>query len=686
VGASQVVLLAARYRDDRSRKSSMLRPGCRAVGDPVATAWRRKGVPPGKDAAGQGPRARRARPVLSPKLAKLLRYDANLLIEVRPLLVKFSSLSRLAASVPRPVRAVLAALLFLATWAALNASFNHRYPARELEKGWYFLLPSVDVCVVLGVFTLLGWWRRRLMFGATLGLAVAIAIVRLYRIADGLIHKNYFREVKLYVDLPLLPDLWRLLYGSVPLSRLLLWCLLLVVALTAMILLTHGVLVYQQHYLARGWRQRGLFLGVLALCGALSPLWPAKGEAEEVRHGLFVRSVAPLGVQEVRFASSAALFRRAKSIEIRDVQDRLASTPSDLSRLKGADFLLFLVESYGSSVFRHRTLTGTGCPNIEEFTNAVSNKGYFAASKYLLSTTYGGGSWFAHSTLRTGVAIRDSLEYALIQHRNPPPPTMALKFKQAGYRTVLVQPGTTRPWPEGLIHGFDRRYYAFDMDYEGPTFGWATMPDQYTIHVVHGKEMEKAKAPLFVEYALVSSHAPWTPVPVVVDDWAKLDRGRIFKNSPGVRFPVSWTNMEEGAVAYAYSLCYDFDVMKRYIADRLKRDAFIVILGDHQPPGAITYDDPSWAVPLHVLSRDRELIDRFIASGYTPGMIPTDHDGKMRGLQHFLSDFLTILSGGEEAAADRPPSPEPPPPGGSKKKLLSRKSLRPAEPASERRN
>jgi hypothetical protein len=582
-----------------------------------------------------------------------------LLIEVHPLQAKLSTLTRfkaaaqkLATSLPAPVRAAASALLFLAIWAGLNATFNHRYPARPLEKGVYYLLPSVDVCLVLAVFTLLGWWRRRLMFGATLGLAVVIAIVRLFRIADGLIHKNYFREVKLSVDMPMLPDLWRLMRMTLPLPTVIAATVLLVVLLTAFVLLTHGALVYQQYYLSKGWRQRGLFLGVLVLALGLSPLFPSKGEAEEVRHGLFTRSLTPQGVDQYRSAASAKLYRRAKSIEIRTAQDHLMGTPRDLARLKGADFLFLLVESYGSSVYRHRTLTGTGCPNIEEFTNSVSAKGYYAASKYLLSTTYGGGSWFAHATLRTGVQIRDSLEFSLILHRKPQPPTLALMFKEAGYRTVLVQPATTRPWPEGLIHGFDRRYYSFDMGYEGPAFGFAPMPDQYVLHAVHEKEMIKGRAPLFVEYALVSSHAPWTPVPTAIDDWSKLQRGKIFHNSPGVRFPVTWTNMEEGAIAYAYSLCYDFDIMRRYIAERIERDSFIVILGDHQPPGAITYDDPSWAVPLHVLSRDRELIDRFIETGFTPGMIPTEH-GKIKGLHTFMTDMLRLLSSDDRTALQR---------------------------------
>jgi hypothetical protein len=568
------------------------------------------------------------------------------LIEVRPLLLS-KKLEKLVAIVPLPVRrllaVVLSALLFLVVWAALNANFNWRYPARPLQDGPWYLLPAVDVCIIFGVYAVLGWWRRRPMIGTTIALALFMTFIRLYRISDGLVHKNFYREVKLYVDMPLLPDLWRLMYMSVPLPKLLLGVLLLLLALTAFTLVAYFALTYAHHYLARGWRERLVFVGVLALTFGLSPLWPAKGEQMLVRYGLFGHTVGPEGVEQARFASSAARLRRKKAIEIRLVQEQLQVTPANLERLKGNDFLLFLVESYGSAVYRHRSMAASGCPAVEQFTSSLASKGYHIVSRYLNSCTYGGGSWFAHTTLRTGIPVRDSLEYALVMQRNPPPQTLANLFKQAGYRTVLVQPGTVRPWPEGLVHGFDQRHYAFHMGYQGPAFGWAPMPDQYTIHVVDQKEMQTARSPLFVEYALVSSHAPWTPVPQTIPDWSKLDGGRIYNTTPGIKFNVAWTNMEEGGTAYMYSLCYDFDVIRRYISERLTRDSFIVILGDHQPPGAITYDDPSWAVPVHVISKDRDLIERFIGDGYTPGMVPSE-SAKVPPMDSFLTHMLTTLS------------------------------------------
>ena len=563
---------------------------------------------------------------------------------------KFSKFSNLVAAIPRPLRLVLSTLLFLAAWALLNANVNWRYPARPLQEGPWYFLPAIDVSLLLLVYTLLGWRRRRPMLGATVAVAVFFLVVRLYRIADGLIHVNFYRDLKLYLDLPTLPDLWRLLYMSTPLPRLLLWVVELLLALCVFVVVAFGLLTYVQRYLARGWIERSVFGGVLVACVALTPLWPAKGEAIYVRTGMFGNSLAPEGVEQARFAASAARARQKKAVEIRLVQEQLQSIPTNLDRLKGADFLIFLVESYGSAVYRHHSMSASGCPAVAQFTNSLYSKGYQIASTYLNSITYGGGSWFAHTTLRTGVPVRDPLEFGLVMQRRPPPQTMANLFRQAGYRTVLVQPGTVRRWPEGLVHGFDRRYYSFDMDYHGPTFGWGPMPDQYTIYLMEKKELATAKQPLFIEYSLVSTHAPWTPIPQLVPDWSKLDGGTIFNTTPGIHFNVSWTNMEQGGTAYMYSLCYDFDVIRRYVSERLTRNSFIVILGDHQPPGAVTYDDPSWAVPMHVITKDPALMDSFVAAGYTPGMVPSE-SAKIPRMDTFLTHFMTMLSSSSPSAA-----------------------------------
>ncbi len=88
----------------------------------------------------------------------------------------------------------------------------------------------------------------------------------------------------------------------------------------------------------------------------------------------------------------------------------------------------------------------------------------------MTSPTFGGSSWFAHSSFLSGIEVANPDRYALLltQHR----PTLVSTFKQAGYRAVGLMPGLKKEWPEGAFYGFDTIYGADALDYRGPEFGW----------------------------------------------------------------------------------------------------------------------------------------------------------------------------------------------------------------------
>jgi hypothetical protein len=50
--------------------------------------------------------------------------------------------------------------------------------------------------------------------------------------------------------------------------------------------------------------------------------------------------------------------------------------------------------------------------------------------------------------------------------------------------------------------------------------------------------------------------------------------------------------------------------------------ALVVILGDHQPPAFVGGAQLPWTVPIHVLSRDPDLLRPFAARLYAPGIEP----------------------------------------------------------------
>ena len=69
----------------------------------------------------------------------------------------------------------------------------------------------------------------------------------------------------------------------------------------------------------------------------------------------------------------------------------------------------------------------------------------------------------------------------------------------------------------------------------------------------------------------------------------------------------------------------------------------MIVLGDHQPAAEVTRWSESYAVPIHVISRNRALVDAFRARGYRSGMYPAPSPNPP-GLETLLAALLADLS------------------------------------------
>jgi hypothetical protein len=51
----------------------------------------------------------------------------------------------------------------------------------------------------------------------------------------------------------------------------------------------------------------------------------------------------------------------------------------------------------------------------------------------------------------------------------------------------------------------------------------------------------------------------------------------------------------------------------------------MILVGDHQPPAAVSGEDASWDVPMHVIASPsrRELLERLLQHGFRNGLAPT---------------------------------------------------------------
>ncbi|MGD8992471.1 MAG: sulfatase-like hydrolase/transferase, partial [Desulfobacterales bacterium] len=280
-------------------------------------------------------------------------------------------------------------------------------------------------------------------------------------------------------------------------------------------------------------------------------------------------------------------------------------------------------------------------PGRTRLEKGLADRGFAVRSGFLKSPAFGGSSWLAHGTVASGVHLADQLVYDLLITSEAV--TIAPIFKQAGYRTISVMPANEIPWPQGRFFGYQKHYDARDFQYRGPRFGWSPMPDQYVFEYIYRQEIRPRKQPLFIEFVLISSHAPFNRQPPYLKDWSQIGNGSIYHQKETVNFAVVWPDLTNAAEAYLSAIIYEMRVITSFIEQYVDDDTLIVIMGDHQPNVQITGSDSSWSVPVHVISRNKRFLEPFEKKGYTPGMVP-EQPPPHPGMETFLPDFLKAFS------------------------------------------
>jgi hypothetical protein len=527
-------------------------------------------------------------------------------------------------------------LWFALSWALLDVMLNLRYPADE--PAFWYLAPAIDVVVLFAYFALFARLNFRVPKALRVALVLWLLLVRLIRIGDGFQTRYFAERFNLWSDLRLLPELARFAYSSLSFWLLVPLCVAVPLLLAGLFLACYRALEQCERYLADSGHVQGV-AAIVAVFLALG-LVPHDPHYKQLYFGGFGASSIPRLRHEAKFLLNMSGYRTANVRAIADMQERLRNTPVNLEKLHGRNVYLILVESYGATVFERPDFARRVDKVFQAFERRLGARGFSLATGLLDSPTSGGRSWLAHATLATGVRTSDQLQYELLLASRPKP--IARFFRDAGYRTVVAQPGTTRPWPKGDVFAFEQRYYAWNFEYAGPGYAWATMPDQYVLDFIRRRELASHASPLFIEYVLVSSHAPWSHQPILVEDWQQLGNGEIYNRLETVHFPIEWPHFKEASEAYIRSIVYDLEVIQGYLEQFVSDDSLIIVLGDHQPIPEVAGASASVSVPVHVLSRDPALVEPFRARGYARGMRPgrgAPHPPMAGFLPNFLRDF-----------------------------------------------
>ena len=527
---------------------------------------------------------------------------------------------------------------FILAACFLDVLLNIRYPEsfqtlRTLLK----LAPeTLGIILIVWLTVILRIRYRTVVF---MPLTAAVIFLRLFRIGDIMVPMYFFRPFNLYLDSRFLPDLIHLLYTTFSRRTFILGILSavgLLIGITYLVQLSiktiHGFLS-TAGITGRmlGAAAGGLFL--LSFFWAGSPL----SQNPIIAEG-FLNRVA----EEFDFILQVKGHRARHMAVIGAAMEKSLTVPSSLDKLHRADVYLFFVESYGYNVFsdpRHFPLIESDLVALEKKLKA---HGFGIVSNFFSSPTFGGSSWLAHASLASGVHLNNQMRYNLLITSQAK--TLTHWFNDAGYRTVRSMPCTLWPWPEGEFYGFQANYYAWNFDYRGPTYGWATMADQYMLDFIRRREMQAPSQPLFIEFILGSSHAPFHRQPPYLADWSRIGDGSVYNDLEVITFPIVWPDLTNASAGYVSAIRYDLSVIADFIAQFVKDDALIVILGDHQPNVQLTGHDQLWSVPVHILSRNQDFLKPFQNRGYRPGLIPTQpppHPGMESFLFDFLEDFST---------------------------------------------
>ena len=526
----------------------------------------------------------------------------------------------------------------------LDTVLNARFPAREATL-WY-LVPSLDLALLFGVYVLLGSIGRVMPRGAHALLVLLLLAIRALRFADGLKLRYFHREFNAYVDLPLVPELVRLLKTTLPSFEFWLLAASAPVALVALGLGVSRALRKLENGAAQPETRRVLGLVVAAFALA-SPFWPQGGHPEHYS-GAFGASALPRFAREVGFVFRVPARLAHVEAELARVQTSLPPVGQGLGRLHRQNVLVFLIESYGETVLERPLFRDRSAPLLAKLDAELDTAGFQRASAILDSPTYGGGSWLAHATLATGVRVDNQLDYELLSAQRPP--TIADRFEQGGYRTVSVQPGTTREVLNRDFLGFEHSYYAWSFGYRGPSFSWAPMPDQFVVDFVRRKELDSAEKPLFAVFALVSSHAPWTAIPPALDDWGTIGDGSIYRGVEPLRSTADWSDLSSASPAYFASVEYDLELLTQFLVHFVEDDGLVLWLGDHQPAADVTDGSPKHGVPVHVISRRAAFLEPFLSRGYARGLDPSGR-GVRLPMESLLVSLVRDFSGPGAGAA-----------------------------------
>src|SRR6056297_3875175 len=460
----------------------------------------------------------------------------------------------------------------------------------------------------LALLPLLGLWpaahrSRWLAWILAAGLTLAVAAL----LGDALVRAVFSRPLNILLDPWLLRAGFNLLQGSLGTPAAVTAALLAAAGVAGMLLgmraLVQRALVPIPIRTASG----------IALVAAVALSASLPGSSGIVRPALFDFVQSQTKQVSATLAEREALLARAGSSRME---------AHAIPKLAGRDVVMVFVESYGVSALDQPRYAEILNPILTRAEHSLSEAGLSAVSVRMESPIRGGQSWLSHASVLSGQRIDNDYWYSLVLDSGQD--FLTDDLRRTGHTPLVVAPAIVQPWPEARALGFEAVYAAEALEYAGPASGWVGIPDQYTLHRYSRHLRPRHAGPVFSVLMLISSHAPWSPGPPLLEAWDRLNQANPWPEwtAPASDPLAYWRGTDRLRSRYPHSLAYSLEAVFEWAARDLPEDALLIVLGDHQASPLITGHGAGPGVPVHFVSADAALLSNLALADARDGLAP----------------------------------------------------------------
>jgi phosphatidylglycerophosphate synthase len=356
-------------------------------------------------------------------------------------------------------------------------------------------------------------------------------------------------------------------------------------------------------------------------------------------------TAAGLAVAQVRATQEAFTDSRRfeQATRASDPEARIPAADL-LTGLRGKDVIIAFVESYGQVAVRGTSFSPGIDAVLRQSNASLARAGYSTQSAWVTSPTFGGISWLAHSTLQSGLWVNSSQRYnQLLASKRF---TLSDAFDKAGWHTVADDPSDYKAgWPAGTsFYHYAQLFNRANVGYQGPTFSFSSMPDQYTLAEFQRNELAPGHKPVMAEIDTTSSHTPWAPLPTMVP-WNKVGNGSIFDPQPAESESAAavWRSNDTIRQFYGQSIQYSLRVLTSWVTQLNDPNLVLIMLGDHQPHTTVSGVGANHEVPISIIAKDPSVFRQIASWHWQDGLLP-NNSAPLEPMDAFRNQFLHTFS------------------------------------------